>query len=188
MDQVIKELHVYDNYNDDSAYRLVHGISNEELVIEQSSVCDLLELPSMGGINYHKQLSTIYGLTKMHKATPKLRFIVASCKSLLKSLDLTVTKCFGVIMLNYCKGICNYTGTNIMCILDNSLQLKLKIHECNKNMTAHRISTWDFSSLYTTIPHQLLKDTISELIYFSFKKNKKNYIAFNSFRAFQSVR
>ncbi len=33
-----------------------------------------------------------------------------------------------------------------------------------------------------------LKNTILELIDFAFKKNKKNYIAFNSFRAFWSVR
>ncbi len=67
-----------------------------------------------------------------------------------------------------------------MWILDNSLQLKSKIDECNNNMTAHNIRTWDFSTLYTTIPYQLID--------FSFKKNNKNYIAFNSFRAFQSVR
>ncbi len=74
-----------------------------------------------------------------------------------------------------------------MWILDNSLQLNRKIDEFNNNMTAHCISTWDFSTLYTTIPHQLLKGTISELIDFSFKKNKKNCIAFNNFRAFWSA-
>ncbi len=44
MDKVITELHVYDNNNDGSAYRLVHDMNNEELVREQSSCCDLLEL------------------------------------------------------------------------------------------------------------------------------------------------
>ncbi len=86
-------------------------------------------------------------------------------------------------MHTYCKGIYNYTGTNRMWILDNFLQLKRKIDECNNNMTSHCISTWVFSTLYTTIRHQLLKDTISEL-----KKNNKNYIAFKSFWAFWSVR
>ncbi len=41
MDQVIHELHMYDNNNDGSAYRLVHDISNEEIVRQQSSFCDL---------------------------------------------------------------------------------------------------------------------------------------------------
>ncbi len=61
----------------------------------------------MGGINDHK-LPTTYGLPKMHKTTPKLRFIAASCKSPLKPIDLAVTKCLGVIysfMCNYYKGI-----------------------------------------------------------------------------------
>ncbi len=52
MDQVSR-LHVNDNTNDGSAYRLVHDISNEELIREQSSFCKLLKLPSMGGINDH---------------------------------------------------------------------------------------------------------------------------------------
>ncbi len=135
----------------------------------------------MSGTNDHKQLPTIYGLPNMHKATPKLQFIAASSTLPLKPVDLEVIKCLGVIysfVYNYCNGIYNYTGTNRMWILDNSLKLKRKIDECNNNMTAHCISTCDFSTLYTTICHQLLKDTISELIDLSFKKTKKTYIAF----------
>ncbi len=56
-------------------------------------------------------------------------------------------KCLGVIyssMHNYCKSNYN-TGTNRMWILHVSLQLMMKIDECN-NMTAHSTSTWDFSA------------------------------------------
>ncbi len=105
MDQVIKELHMYDNNNDGSTYRLVHDISNVELVREQSSFYDRLELPLMGGINDHKQLPTIYGLPKMHKTTPKLHFIAAFCKWPLKPVNLAVAKCLGVIYIALCATI-----------------------------------------------------------------------------------
>ncbi len=88
-------------------------MSNEELVREQFSFSNLSKLPLMGGINDYKQLPTIYGLPKMHSATPKLRFIAAFCKLTLKSADLAVINFWGVIysfMYNYCKGIFTYIG------------------------------------------------------------------------------
>ena len=71
-----------------------------------------------------------------------------------------------------------------MWIIDNSLQLKAKLEDCNQTMIAKSINTWDFSTLYTTIPHQLLKDNMSELIDFAYKTNNKAFIAVNYQRAF----
>ena len=125
----------------------------------------------------------------MHKATPKLRYIAASCASPLKPIDLSVTRCLGIIykfMQNYCKGIFNYRGTNRMWILDNSIQLKSKLAECNDTQYAEYISTWDFSTLYTTIPHNLLKTNIQELINFAYKTNKKTFIAVSKYNTFWS--
>ena len=66
-----------------------------------------------------------------------------------------------------------------MWIIDNSLQLKAKLEDCNQTMTAKSINTWDFITLYTTIPHQLLKDNMSELIDFAYKINNRAFIAMN---------
>lgn len=62
-----------------------------------------------------------------------------SCKTPLKPVDLAVSKCFDVIY-GFITST-NNTGTNRMWIMDNSLQLKRKIDECNNNMAAHCIST-----------------------------------------------
>ena len=167
MDQVTKELHVLFDSVDSSAYKLVIDKDITEVINEQSELMKVLQLPTMGNVNKDKVLPTFYGLPKMHKPVPKLRFIAASSKSPLKPLDLTVTACLRTIyrfMCSYCKAIYNYTGTNRMWIIDNSLQLKAKLEDCNQTMTAKSINTWDFSTLYTTIPHQLLKDNMSELI------------------------
>jgi len=64
IDQVVKELHVYDNTNDDTAYEMVLN--------EQSDLCDELKLPKMGNTNTDKALPTFYGLPKMHNIVPKL--------------------------------------------------------------------------------------------------------------------
>ncbi len=187
IEQIIQELHISDNDPEDSSYKGV-DLNIEELVKDLTNFCGLMGLKNT---NKRVQLPTLYGLPKMHKATPKLRYIAASCASPLKPMDLTVTKCLTVIykfMQNYCKSIYNYTGTNRMWILDNSLQLKSKLAECNELQYAKCISTWDFSTLYTTIPHQLLKDNICDLINFSFKKTKKAYIATSHYRSFWSNR
>ena len=76
----------------------------------------------------------------MHKQVSKLRFIAASSKSPLNPLDITVTACLRTEFLcSYCKTICDYTGTNQMWIIDNSLQLKAKLEDCNQTMIAKSI-------------------------------------------------
>ena len=108
MDRVIKELHAEDDNTNDSAYREVRDKTPDAIVEEHSEMCTFLELPHIGKRDQRKELPTFYGIPKMHKVTPKLRFIAASCRSPLKPLDITVTRCLDVIykfMNNYCKSI-----------------------------------------------------------------------------------
>ncbi len=49
------------------------------------------------------------------------------------------------------------------------------------------ISTWDFSTLYTTIPHNQLKSRICRLIRKSFSHGNNKYINVSCSRAFFSV-
>ena len=187
MEQIVKELHLDNGNPETGAYKVVDNVTSDYIVTKQLELCS--EVGLKANPRNKVQLPVFYGIPKMHKATPKLRYIAASCKSPLKPVDLIVTKCLSVIykfMVSYCKGIYKHTGVNRMWIIDNSLQLKQKIAECNEHMKAVSLSTWDFSTLYTTIPHELLKNNICELIDFSFKTNKKPFIAANNFRAFWS--
>ena len=52
------------------------------------------------------------------------------------------------------------------------------IYTNNKN-NAKSISTFDFSTLYTKIPHDLLIQVLCEIIDFVFKGNVKNRIGFS---------
>lgn len=189
MEKNVTELDVYNTSSDDAAYKVVLDKAPEDLVVEQEDFCKQIDLPSIGTRDLPCQLPTFYGLPKMHKAIPKLRFIAASCQSPLKPLDITITRCLDAIlkfMFRYCKAIYNRTGTNRMWIIEKSSQFKDTLEEVNDTQHAECISTWDFSTLYTTIPHLLLKDRMSDLIDFAFETNKKKFLAVNNIRAFWS--
>ena len=127
----------------------------------------------------------------MHKATPKLRYIAASCNSTIKGLDKLMTKCLAAIykfMKLYCCAILRNSGYNRMWILDNSMQLKEHLSSINDQSKATCISTWDFSTLYTTIPHDKLKANMRDLLQFVFKASGDKFFCVNLKKAFLSSR
>jgi len=137
------------------------------------------------------ELPIIYGLPKMHKSTPKLRYIAASCSSTIKGLDKLMTKCLAAVyqfMKLYCKGIHRYSGYNRMWILENSMQLKERLSLINEQSRSLCVSTWDFSTLYTTIPHDKLKAKMKDLIQFVFRASKKDFFCASLQKAFLSTR
>ena len=68
----------------------------------------------------------------------------------------------------YCDVIYSHSGINQMWILKNSKELldNLQSHSLS---SIHSIKTYDFSTLYTTIPHAKLKFRLSELIKNAFR-------------------
>ena len=57
-----------------------------------------------------------------------------------------------------------------------------------KSFRATSLSTYDFSTLYTTLPHNLIKEKLLDLIEWTFKRALKNYgslyLACNDRKAF----
>ena len=74
------------------------------------------------------------------------------------------------------------SGINIFWSIENSNDIlnKLKL----KNFQMSSISTYDFSTLYTTLPHDLIKEKITKLIQKTFAREKSTYLACNDHRAF----
>ena len=54
----------------------------------------------------------------------------------------------------------------------------------NKGYLASTLSTYDFSTLYTTLPHDLIKDKLTQLIKKTFQREKRSYLACNAELAF----
>ena len=54
----------------------------------------------------------------------------------------------------------------------------------SKNFQASKLSTYDFSTLYTTLPHHLIKDKLIALINRTFIRQNTQYLACNEECAF----
>ena len=117
-----------------------------------------------------KRLPYLYWTPKLHKSPVKHRFIAGSSKCTTKQLSSLLTKILSVIKTvpeKYCIKT-SHTGDNNMWILKNSTNLlSLLCH-----LGVHRapsVQTFDFSTLYTSIPHDLLKSHMNNIINNAFK-------------------
>ena len=54
----------------------------------------------------------------------------------------------------------------------------------NKNFRVSSVSTYDFSTLYTPLPHNLIKEKLTALIESTFAQTNKTFIACNYSRAY----
>ena len=101
----------------------------------------------------------------------KHRFIAGSSKCTTKELSSLLTKILTVIktgLEKYCSIKTSHTGVNNMWILKNSTNLLSSL----SHLGVHRetsIWTFDFSTLYTSIPHDLLKSRMNSIINNAFK-------------------
>ena len=113
-----------------------------------------------------KKLPYLYWTPKLHKSPVKHRFIAGSSKCTTKQLSSLLTKIVTVIktgLEKYCSMKTSHTRVNNVWILKNSTNLlsslrHLRVHK------ATSIQTFDFSTLYTSIPHDLLKSHRDSLI------------------------
>ena len=105
-------------------------------------------------------------MPKLHKNPYKQRYIASSSKCSTKPLSLLLTKLLTAIkesLHRYCSTAYSRSGVNQMWILKNSKELleNLKSHDFSK---IDSIKTYDFFTLYTTIPHNKLKSRLFQII------------------------
>ena len=119
-----------------------------------------------------KKLPYLYWTPKLHKDPIGHRFIAGSGKCSTKDLSSLLTKILTVIkngLKRYCDVKTSHNSVNNMWILKNSKEL-LSSLEHQRVHKAKSIQTFDFSTLYTSIPHDLLKSRITSLVHNSFKQ------------------
>ena len=106
----------------------------------------------------------------------KHHFIAGSSKCTAKQLSGLLTKILTVIktgLEKYCSIKTSHTGVNNTWILKNSTNLLSSL----SHLEVHRatsIQTFDFSTLYTSIPHDLLKSRMNSIINNAFKYKIQN--------------
>ena len=114
-----------------------------------------------------QNLPYLYWAPKLHKSPYKHRFIAGSSKCTTKDLSCLLTKVLSTIkdgLVRYCNTETSHNGVNNMWILKNSTSLLLSLDQLDVR-TATSVQTFDFSTLYTSIPHDLLKSRISNLVH-----------------------
>ena len=124
-------------------------------------------------------LPYIYWIPKMHKNPYKQRFIAGSSKCSTKPLSILLTKLLTHIkqgLQKYCETAYSRSGINQMWILKNSKELLEHLKSPAFNHVTS-IKSFDFSTLYTTIPHQKLKERLTSIIRnaFIFKNGNRRY-------------
>ena len=139
-----------------------------------------------------QNLPYLYWTPKLHKSPYKHRFIAGSCKCTTKDLSCLLTKVLSTIkdgLVRYCNTKTSRNGVNNMWILKNSTSLLSSLEQLDVR-TATSVQTFDFSTLYTSIPHDLLKSRISNLVHNAFRKNDGSvrypYQSYKSKRVFHS--
>ena len=65
-------------------------------------------------------------------------------------------------VIKYCEKVYERTGKNLFWSIKNSCEVLNKLK--SRGSRASSLSTYDFSTLYTTLPHNLIKDKPVDLI------------------------
>ena len=131
------------------------------------------------------RLPTLYWLPKLHKRPYKARFIANSSSCTTTVLSKLLTSCLTAVKkhwIRYYDTVYEKDGINYFCSIKNSNDVLNKFK--SKNFQASKLSTYDFSALYTTLPHHLIKDKLIDLINQTFIRENTQYVACNEECAF----
>ena len=130
--------------------------SESEIVSDHISKCKTLK--SEPNINQHT-LPTMYWIPKLHKRPYKSRFIANSSSCTTTKVSKLLTSFFTTLkehVRRYCDKIYETSGKDIFWSIKNSTDVLSKLE--NEQNHISTLSTYDFSTLYTTSPHNLIKD------------------------------
>ena len=123
------------------------------------------------------RLPTLYWLPKLHKRPYKARFIANSSSCTTTVLSKLLTSCLTAVnkhWIRYYDTVYERDGINIFWSINNSNDVLNKFKSKNY-FQASKLSTYDFSTLYTTLPHHLIKDKLIDLINRTFIRENTQY-------------
>ena len=142
-----------------------------------------------------KTLPFMYWLPKMHYSPPRARFIVASsvCSTKpLSTLTSSIYKHFFNQVQNFHNKSTFYKNYNRFWVIENSAPVIEKLSKINSKKNAKDISTYDFSTLYTKLPHDDLINNLNKVVDFAFqggnekKDGNRKYLTVRGSSTFRS--
>ena len=133
-----------------------------------------------------KSLPSMYWSPKLHKDPICSRFIIASKQSSLKPLlkDLTcIFKLFQKQVESYNDKSRVWSGVSGCWVIQNSNPVVERIDKINNRKKAKSIMTFDFATLYTKIPHELLIEALNDIVDFAFEGGVAHAVYINKYGA-----
>ena len=142
---------------DTYAYKLQPSLS-EKVIVDWHGCHTALHFGVKAKENQDK-VPTLYWLPKLHKKPYKARFIANSSSCTTTDLSKMLTSCLKAVtqhVINYCEKVYERSCKYLFWSMRNSGEILDKLKARDFNATS--LSTYDFSTLYTTLPHNLIKD------------------------------
>ena len=96
-----------------------------------------------------------------------------------------LTSCLTAVkkhVIKDCEKVYERSSKNLFWSIKNSSEILDKLKA--RDFYATSLSTYDFSTLYTTLPHHLIKDKLIDLIERTFQREGSLYLACNDRNAF----
>ena len=161
-----------------------YNISSEsvESIIDRHEV--FLKEHGIKLISEKKHLPYLYGITKKHKDPIKFRYITSGAQSSLKQLSVTV----GLILQTCLKIAKNHSAyhnryypRNDYYVIDSNSDVLQFMFNSNLYSGYKSLTTFDFSTMYTSIPHAQLKDNLNNFLNRIFDIKSKCFVVCNLF-------
>ena len=168
---LIKELGISSNTSSNTTYKPT-SFDKDEILANHRSFMTSLSIPSG---KESEDLPYLYWIPKLHKTPYKERYIAGSSTCSTKELSIHLTKIMSAVkegQQKYCETVYSRSGINHMWILKNSKDLLDNLKSRSFSQVSS-IKTFDFSTLYTTLPHDKLKTRLKETIHKAF--SHRNY-------------
>ena len=132
----------------------------------------------------NQNLPYLYATVKQHKNPVKFRFISPNRGTSLHELSVAVGLCLqrGLkVVKNDSKYRNNFYNRNDYYVIDSHNEVLDFIFDNNNVSGRKSISTFDFNTLYTSIPHHQLRDNLTNFVNRIFEIKGKNFILCNQY-------
>ena len=161
-----------------STYTRIHNRSPDDIVsLHQKQLKEEFDIDIDDGM---KTLPDIYWIPKLHKNPAKFRFIIASKRCTTKTLSKNLSSIFTLFQKQidtYYAKAHFYSGIKSYWIINNRDPVLRAVQKSRERKSAKCVSSFDFSTLYTKIPHDKLIDVLNKIIDFAFKGGTRNKIS-----------
>ena len=123
------------------------------------------------------ELPTFYWLPKLHNNPFKSRFISNSSHCSTTILSKHITSALTAVkdhVIKYSKTVSSNSNVNYFWSIKNLSEVIEKLRL--RNFQGSQVSSFDFSTLYTSLPHGLIKAKVLSLVNWCFNRESKTYL------------